>query len=197
MTETDQANSWGAWLATKLDEREWRQADLVRESGGLIKRDRASKWLSGNERPSHRLAIVVANTLDLPHEEALEAAGFTAESSKREKDLEEALAQIDKQFGPGGTMTLAQKQERMPSLSRLELFRELDQHPDHLILQYLTERALRRRFRTDADQPTADVGGVDDDVPVLSREEERELRKSDHDLAAYRGRNEADIPHAE
>ncbi|MBE7953580.1 hypothetical protein ILP86_04500 [Microbacterium sp. R1] len=178
MTETDQANSWGAWLATKLDEREWRQADLVRESGGLIKRDRASKWLSGNERPSHRLAIVVANTLDLPHEEALEAAGFTAESSKREKDLDEALAQIDRQFGAGGTMTLAHRQERTPSLTRLELFRELDQHPDYLILQYLAERALRSRYRTDVGQPAGDVGDSADDV------EERERQQAEYARAA-------------
>ncbi|QEA27084.1 helix-turn-helix transcriptional regulator [Microbacterium sp. CBA3102] len=41
------------------------------------------------------------------------------------------------------------------------------------------------------------VGGVEDDAPVLSREEEQELRKSEHDLAAYRGHNEANIPHAE
>lgn len=41
-----------------------------------------------------------------------------------------------------------------------------------------------------------DVPTTDDDVPVMTREAERELR-ADHDLAAKRGRNEAEIPHAE
>lgn len=76
MTETDYAKAWGDWLANELSERTWRQADLVRESGGLIKRDRASKWASGSERPSYRLAVVAANTLGVTHERALEAAGY-------------------------------------------------------------------------------------------------------------------------
>jgi len=41
------------------------------------------------------------------------------------------------------------------------------------------------------------VGGHEEDVNVLSADEERELRQSDVDLAAYRGRNEAEHPHAE
>lgn len=45
--------------------------------------------------------------------------------------------------------------------------------------------------------PVPNVRPLEEDVPVLSREEEQALRKSDHDIAAYRGRNEADIPHAE
>lgn len=45
--------------------------------------------------------------------------------------------------------------------------------------------------------PDLNVGDDLDDMPVLSREDEQALRKSDHDIAAYRGRNEADIPHAE
>ena len=35
-----------------------------------------------------------------------------------------------------------------------------------------------------------DVGGAGDDGAVLSREEEKKLRQSDHDLAAKRGRDE-------
>jgi len=42
-----------------------------------------------------------------------------------------------------------------------------------------------------------DVPTSVDDVPVMSREEEREMRKSDVGLAAKRGRNEADVDHAE
>ncbi|WP_136057299.1 helix-turn-helix transcriptional regulator [Microbacterium sp. K24] len=78
MTESDLAAKWGEWLREQLAERGWRQADLVRESEGLIKRDRASKWVNGNERPSHRLAIVAANTLGITRERALFAAGYAA-----------------------------------------------------------------------------------------------------------------------
>ncbi|MCT1363349.1 hypothetical protein [Microbacterium sp. p3-SID131] len=41
------------------------------------------------------------------------------------------------------------------------------------------------------------VGDLDDDVNVLTQEEESFLRQSELELAAYRGRNEADKPHAE
>lgn len=53
------------------------QAELVRQSEGHIKADRVSKWLSGKEKPSHKFAIIVANTLGKEHSEALRAAGFT------------------------------------------------------------------------------------------------------------------------
>ncbi len=43
----------------------------------------------------------------------------------------------------------------------------------------------------------SNVGDYDDDVPVMSREEEQALRQADHALAAKRGRNEADVEHAE
>lgn len=83
--------------------------------------------------------------------------------------------------------------------SRLELVRVLDQFPDYTILEYLTRRALRRRANEVSTLPTTqpDVGGSIEDVPVLSREEELALRKSDHDIAAFRGTNQADLPHAE
>lgn len=41
------------------------------------------------------------------------------------------------------------------------------------------------------------VGGNGDDDSTLTREREREIRKSDVGLAAKRGRNEADVPHAD
>lgn len=41
------------------------------------------------------------------------------------------------------------------------------------------------------------VGGLPDDVEVLSQAEEQALRQSDLGLAAYRGRNEAENPTAE
>lgn len=43
----------------------------------------------------------------------------------------------------------------------------------------------------------SNVGGVGEDGRTLSDEEERELRQSDVDLAAMRGRNEAENPPAD
>ncbi|MFJ4173338.1 helix-turn-helix domain-containing protein [Microbacterium sp. NPDC089696] len=95
MTETDQAAQWGEWLHQMLDERGWRQADLVRESNGLIKRDRASKWVNGNERPSHRLAIVAANTLGVTQESALTAAGYSPTVESLVADREALVAEYE------------------------------------------------------------------------------------------------------
>jgi len=74
MTET----TWASWLRDALEQRGWTQARLVRESGGLIKADRVSKWLSGKETPSHRLTLVTANTLHAAQSDALDAAGFVS-----------------------------------------------------------------------------------------------------------------------
>lgn len=41
------------------------------------------------------------------------------------------------------------------------------------------------------------VGDLDEDGRVLTQEEELALRQEDVDLAALRGQNEAEIPHAE
>lgn len=41
------------------------------------------------------------------------------------------------------------------------------------------------------------VGDLDEDVRILTREEEQAIRRKDVDLAALRGQNEAEIPHAE
>lgn len=45
--------------------------------------------------------------------------------------------------------------------------------------------------------PSPDVGDIAHDGRVLSNDEERALRRGDVDLAALRGQNEAEIPHAE
>ena len=87
MTEADYAKQWGEWLSAALTARGWRQADLVRQSEGLIKRDRASKWVNGNERPSHRLAIVVSR------EDALEAAGYYEPTPELPAELEAMYAE--------------------------------------------------------------------------------------------------------
>lgn len=78
--------TWAEWLRNRLDERAWKQSDLVRESKSHIKADRVSKWLNGRERPSYKLAIITANTLGIPHDVALSAAGYADQlpDAKRE-----------------------------------------------------------------------------------------------------------------
>lgn len=69
-------SEWATWLREQLEEREWTNAEFVRQSVGRIKPDRVSKWLSGREVPSHRSAVVAANTLGIDPSFALRAAGF-------------------------------------------------------------------------------------------------------------------------
>ncbi|MBW1639286.1 hypothetical protein G3H63_09405 [Microbacterium resistens] len=94
----ENAKKWAVWLQAELDRRGWRGADLVRESGETVKRDRVSKWLRGYEAPSHRLAVVVANTLGVDSTEALIAAGFNVvrldEDGQIKLDPEKTLAAI-------------------------------------------------------------------------------------------------------
>lgn len=80
MSEDEQTGGrdqeWATWLQGQLDERSWRQADLVRESGSTIKADRVSKWLSGKELPTYRSATIIAHTLGLNRDYVLEVAGY-------------------------------------------------------------------------------------------------------------------------
>lgn len=91
---------WQAWLQGQLDERGWRQKDLVAASEGTIKRDRVSKWVTGKELPSYPNAIIVANTLQVPQISALRAASFDvsrdAENvpSDRTRAMHEAAEEI-------------------------------------------------------------------------------------------------------
>ncbi|MGG7509047.1 helix-turn-helix domain-containing protein [Plantibacter sp. YIM 135249] len=72
---------WTEWLIAELDKRGWKQADLVKASGGAIKRDRVSKWVNGKERPTHRNAIVIANVLGADAAQALAAASFDSSTT--------------------------------------------------------------------------------------------------------------------
>lgn len=78
---------------------------MVRASRNTIKRDRASKWLSGSEAPSYRLAVATANALGVNPVEALQAAGFDVveapagvESTSRVSTLVRALDDIERQM---------------------------------------------------------------------------------------------------
>lgn len=125
--------SWSEWLRAQLDEREWRNADLVNRSQNTIKADRVSKWLNGKETPSYRLAIVTANTLGVERAEALTAAGFgdevpaadapppvTLETASDADLLRELLRRIesgnpDVLRGPIATVTPIRRVEDLPA----------------------------------------------------------------------------------
>jgi len=127
MTEEQAGNRWSKWLQEKLDERGWRQADLVNNSEGHIKRDRASKWVRGVETPTWRMAKVAANTLGVPQSEALRAAGFENEAS--EMDRQKSV--LKQHLGIKG-MTDGQ------------LVETLKEVPDSAILRVLQLRAAKR-----------------------------------------------------
>ncbi len=155
MGETEQAAAWGIWLSEQLESRGWRQADLVNNSGGRIKRDRASKWVRGAESPTHRMAVVVANTLEVSRADALRAAGYEpaaeeAELAERELKLVRALAQVDAQLDEGPLPSTPDRP------TRVMMMRMLDQLPPSAILDYLTRRAIRDETRADVAPSTED-----------------------------------------
>ena len=75
-TNEELAIHWGEWLREMLDSKNWAQSDLVAASDKLIRPDRVSKWVNGKERPSHRNAVIVANTLGVSITSALAVAGY-------------------------------------------------------------------------------------------------------------------------
>lgn len=66
---------WSTWLQDQLDQRQLRQIDLAKRSGGTINRDRVSKWLKGEYNAEPDVAIQVAQLLGADPVDALRAAG--------------------------------------------------------------------------------------------------------------------------
>lgn len=170
---------WADWLDAALKERGWAQAELVRQSEGHIKADRVSKWLSGKEGPSHKFAIVAANTLGKEHSEALRAAGFTEAAD----GLERRRTMLDQHLFA------------KPSQGRLlELLKDV---PDSELLRVLHLRAQRRE--SDVVEPTGaargnrhaiekTVRGHAENVSGMSDDQlsDIDLSRSEMDLAASR-----------
>lgn len=68
----------------------------------------------------------------------------------------------------------------------LDFVLDVAEHLRHVANIDLAE--IQRRAMLRLNVPTSE-----EDIPVMSREEERALRQSEHGLAAKRGRNEADV----
>ena len=163
---------WAEWLRESLDSRGWKQADLVRESDGLIKADRVSKWLAGKESPSHKLALVAANALAADQNEALHAAGFSHVVLASQKSASADAAQ-----GDGEARAAQSRSEaRLSRLGRL-----LNGIPDSEILHVLQRRAegreLRGQWEDDFRVNVTDVGGSGD--PAESRKQSDYARVAD------------------
>lgn len=165
----NETRAWSEWLAQKLDERSWRQADLVRNSEGEIKRDRASKWLSGKETPSYRLAIIVANTLGVDRDEAIIAAGYLPTAAA--ENFPKTRAWVLEDFSD---------EELLEELQRRAKKREGQPATDEL--------AARRQART------SDVGGSAETVDLHTVDLDEiadELAASDDDSAIDPSRGDA------
>lgn len=51
LLEAKMAKPFPVWLQDQLDERDWKQADLVRATGGRLRAQTVSKWLAGKGLP--------------------------------------------------------------------------------------------------------------------------------------------------
>jgi len=178
MTIEDRAAAWGTWLQAQLNQRDWRAADLVRASGGSIKPDRASKWLSGKERPSHRYALITANTLGASPKEALDVSGYEVANPQRAADRYAAeTAEMNVVRG-----RLAQFDDRQ---LLLELLRRESE------ARY--SREYRESLVPQDVVPGEDTSGTDVFSSILSAEESR---KEDQGLAANEGPLTPDLDQA-
>lgn len=195
MTNETPGEAWSRWLLARLEEKGWRQADLVRNSGGLIKRDRASKWTSGKENPTYRLAMVTANTLDVPQSDALLAAGYiTEETQFAIHETEERLALVKKQLAASHQELDDTEAEWAAQLEDAHL----SDVPDSVILRVLLGRSAKRE-RIDADAPRQHVSGTPQNVTRLTLEDQIDDDDSDipDGIAASRGPKRKDTPAAD
>lgn len=109
--------TWAEWLSTELKRRNWKQAQLVAESGGDIKADRVSKWVNGRERPSHKFAVMTANVLGADRNEALRAAGYD--------DLPSDVASVPTDVRVDASTVSPEPDPRLVEVSDEDLLREL------------------------------------------------------------------------
>lgn len=73
----------------------------------------------------------------------------------------------------------------------------IDGAMDELVLLGGLRRADFGRMTPSQDAAAPNVPTSAEDAPVLTREEEKALRRREYTLAAMRGRNDADVPYAE
>lgn len=170
MTEKDVSEAWGSWLSQQLSDRGWRQADLVRESQGLIKRDRVSKWVNGIERPTYRLTVVVANTLTLPTNEVLQAAGYATPE-------QDPLTEFEAHYFASNDVT---------DTAAIDP-RALREYPDSMLMEELARRLAARAGHNQSQAPESihqvsavaaprdNAMTVDDAVHNMAEELRREI----------------------
>jgi hypothetical protein len=74
LLEVKVAKPFPIWLQDRLDERDWKQADLVRATNGRLRAQTVSKWLAGRGLPPELPSIeLLAAALRLTVEEVVRA----------------------------------------------------------------------------------------------------------------------------
>ncbi|MFC5993517.1 helix-turn-helix domain-containing protein [Pseudonocardia hispaniensis] len=107
--DTQRGSSWAVWLQNRLDERSWRQAELVNRSGGTVTRAQVSRWLKGGHVPDIASIRDVCEVLGVPAVEGMIAAGHLSpedlgvsviERHREARDLSkrELLAELDRRI---------------------------------------------------------------------------------------------------
>ncbi len=82
------------WLIAQMQERNWSQADLARESG--INKQSIHYYLTESAKPPHAHALAkIAYALKLPAEEVYRAAGFLPSPPDINETIEEILYEME------------------------------------------------------------------------------------------------------
>ena len=82
--------SFSEWLAAELSKRNWRQADLVRESG--LSRGAISNFINGHKEPGERACFFITDALGISPIEVCRVAGIVPELGEEgRKSLEDLV----------------------------------------------------------------------------------------------------------
>jgi transcriptional regulator with XRE-family HTH domain len=82
------------WLKTQLQERNWSQADLARESG--LNKQSIHYYLTKSSKPPHAHALAkIAYALGLPVEQVYRAAGFLPRPPHVSETIEQIVYEVE------------------------------------------------------------------------------------------------------
>ncbi len=85
-------DGFGPWLQAELRKRHWSQTEFARRGG--FYRSSVSKWVLGRRVPGAASLRQIANTLGVPVDEVLAAAGLQPQPQPTSLEHERAIAAI-------------------------------------------------------------------------------------------------------
>lgn len=85
---------FSGWFRDKLAEREWTQSDFARRSG--VSHNVVSQWATGKRIPYPESCQVIADTLYLPFDDVLRAAGHRPVEDGRPEYINRLKSLIDR-----------------------------------------------------------------------------------------------------